>query len=333
MAKEDIPTLCSREVVCPQSLDDSAVTHALPNLEAWADVELPFGRAAIGYVSKIETGVSWGFDGLSSNEQDGQGLSLGVFQWNFGGSAQRLLQAVPEAAVRSAMPNWGAIFYDAIHGSDGLALARSMQTERDESWTFKPLAEEEIRAFLRTPESKGAQKSSAAGMMARARGRATQWSLAARGAAAPTNREITYFLDLQVFSGGNLTGVWAPAAAALRSWFADDGELIAFVSNWLRSCPWWTDDHETGLYGKQDALQSAQTWAAAYPPGTALSDDKALLFAHGFVRALANRGPVDDPDQRKRGIFKAQVLCRHGVTALGIGAANGVGWPGGILDQ
>jgi hypothetical protein len=91
------------------------------------DTEKPVARSAIGYVSEIETGTPWGFQGLSSNEQDGMGMSLGVFQWNFGGSAQVVFQSISQPVLAASMPTWGEAFYSRLKSCADTALQPSVQ--------------------------------------------------------------------------------------------------------------------------------------------------------------------------------------------------------------
>ena len=175
-------------------------------------------------------------------------------------------------------------------------------------------------------ESKQAQDARVAHEFAFAFARARQWAVAS-GEAAPSGREIATFVDNQVFSGGALDGVWYPQAKAFRELFEDDGQMVAFVAAWLRSCPSSGPDL---LYGAKEGVADADLWSRKVPPGARLSDDQGLLFSLGFLRGLAADGPSAKPADS--GIFKAQVFIRRGMIALGVGTANGVAWPGGALN-
>lgn len=204
-----------------------------------------------------------------------------------------------------------------------------MQIGSGRTWRVKTDARSEIEAFLGSSEGRAAQDAGVAKVYRSAFSRAVQWA-AARGAPQPTPREIATFVDNEVFSGGNLGGIWIQQAKAFRSSFGDDGEMVAFVTNWLKSCPYSGPEL---LYGRDDARRNAVEWPKAVPLGTKLSDDRALLFAFGFLRALTANGPPRQGNQpEQHGIFKAQVVERRGLTALGAGTANGIQWPGGILD-
>ena len=294
-----------------------------------ADPQTAVAKEALNLVFGIETGEHDPYVAVTSNF-DGEGLSLGLIQFNFGGDAQHTFLPIADEVYRRTMPTWGSQFAHAIHTKtpkEAIVIVTAMQDHVGGKWTVKPDAHNELRAFLGSSESRKAQDAAVSPVYARAYSRAAQWA-AARGAAAATPREITSFLDNEVFSGGALGGMWFEQAKAFRDSFKDNGDMIAFVAAWLRSCP---GNGPGKLYGADEGRRNADRWTAAVPAGTRLADDRALLFAFGFVRALTANGPPHQPAEA--GIFKAQVVNRRGVFALGSGTANGVPWPGGVLDQ
>jgi hypothetical protein len=303
-----------------------------------ADATTPVARAALSLAYAIENGSPDPYVGVTGNF-DGTGLSLGTIQFNFLGSIQSTFRAIPKSVYARTMPSWGDTFYDAVHtGSPGDAVAKvlamqettySPRTART-LWILKPEALGELRTFLGSDESRDAQNKAASLEYQRGYSRALQWAQA-RGAAVPAPREIASFVDNQVFSGGELGGIWMVQAKAFRADFQSDGDMIGFVAQWLRSCPYSGPGF---LYGRDDAMNSTLAWIKKYPSGTNLEDERGLLFAFGFLRALTANGPPSvrgQPDQH--GIFKSQVVTRRSLPALGTGTANGVTWPGGVLGE
>jgi hypothetical protein len=286
-------------------------------------------QAIIRFISTIENGPSFSYDAVTGNF-DGEGLSIGLIQFNFGGDAQVTFGDIDKQVFVRHMPGWGELFYRAVHtdnSKNAIALVVQMQSQSDKTWRVKPDALTELRAFLSSPESKNAQDKRVAYEFAKALSRAKQWAMA-RGETAPSNREIANFFDNQVFSGGALNGVWLTQAKAFRAKFSSDAEMASFIANWLKSCP---AKGPKALYGAAEGAANGEIWSQKLAAGAKLSESQSLLFSLGFVRGLAAVGPADDPSQA--GVFKSQVISRRGLIATSWGTANGVPWPGGPLDR
>lgn len=325
-AETAISPICSRKSEPAGLPSDTPPAKKLVASDASTNV----AKAALRLVYSIENGLPDPYLAVTGNF-DGQGLSLGLIQFNFGGAAQKAFSKIPHEVYVRTMPKYGELFYKAVHASpppSSIQLVTGMQTVRGRAWRVNQDAKSELKAFLGSSEARSAQDHAVAtDYYQAAYSRAHQWA-AARGAIKPSPREIATFVDNQVFSGGFLGGIWIEQAKAFRASFDNDGKMIAFVSQWLLSCPY------TGpvfLWGREDAQRNAEAWTKAYPVGSTLSDERALLFAFGFLRALTANGPKGQPEQS--GIFKAQVVERRGLIALGAGTANGIKWPGGVLDQ
>ena len=320
---------CTRQSA-PTGLGTSAPAG---QIHVEGDHKAPAAREALKLVFAIENGVSNPYTGVSGNF-DGQGLSLGLIQFNLGGSAQRVFGGIPDSVFSSAMPKWGHVFRAAVRTptpSSSIDQVTAMQDYVGKRWILKPDALAELKTFLDTPDSRAAQDQAVAVEYKSAYRRAAQWAQK-RGATKPTPREIATFLDNQVFSGGFLGNMWFEQAKKFRDSFkGDDGAMIAFVGNWLKTCP---ASGPGFLYGANEGKANAEIWTIQYPKGTHLSDERALLFSFGFVRALTANGPPrvkGQPDQS--GIFKSQVVQRRGLISLAAGTANGIHWPGGALDD
>ncbi|NTG75562.1 hypothetical protein G6M02_19730 [Agrobacterium rhizogenes] len=286
-------------------------------------------QAIIRFISTIENGPSFSYDAVTGNF-DGEGLSIGLIQFNFGGDAQITFGNIDRRVFLRHMPRWGEQFYRAVHTQSSkraIALVVQMQSQSGKTWRVQPDALAELRAFLSSPESKSAQDKRVAYEFAKASSRAKQWA-EARGESTPSNREIANFFDNQVFSGGALNGIWLDQAKAFRAKFSSDAEMASFVASWLKSCP---VKGPKALYGAAEGAANGEIWSRKLAAGTKLSESQSLLFSLGFLRGLAAVGPADDPSQA--GVFKSQVVSRRGLIATSWGTANGVPWPGGPLDR
>lgn len=326
-----ISPVCSRQSI-PIGLPTTQPPPALPlpaQKQQLADYKDPVNQAIIRFVSTIENGKNFSHDAVTGNF-DGEGLSIGLIQFNFGGDAQTTFKGISKDVFNKYMPKWGDQFYNAVHTGDpkkAIALVAAMQSHEKKQWIVKPDALTELRAFLSSNESKEAQDKRVAFEFAKALTRAQQWATA-MGGKKPSNREIATFFDNQVFSGGALNGIWLDQAKAFRATFANDADMAAFMSKWLNTCP---ASGPKMLYGAEEGAKNGEAWVKNLKAGAKLSDAQAMLLSLGFIRGLAAVGPADDPSQS--GIFKVQVISRRGVIATGWGAANGVQWPGGKLDQ
>jgi hypothetical protein len=282
----------------------------------------------LNIVYEIETNGVQSYATVTPNF-DGYGLSLGVVQFNFGGMAQHTFKRVPKAIFDQTMPRWGNTFYKAVHAgstTQAIAITTKMQDEvpgknQRLGWVVKPEAEQELKTFLNTQESRNGQDASVSEIYAAGYSRAVQWANA-RESRIPSTREIASFVDNEVFSGGDLGGMWLPQAAAFRSSFPNDGDMVDFVAGWIASCPIKGPGF---LYDAKYGAENAAAWRKKVPRGSSLPDEQALLFALGFLKALSADGPRLHP--KNAGIFKSQVLQRRGIMALGVGTAAGRGWP------
>ncbi|MGE8096620.1 hypothetical protein ACQKP6_01400 [Pseudomonas fluorescens] len=323
-----IPPTCSRQSAPIGLPIDAPPAKKIIESDASTNV----AKAALRLVYSIENGLPDPYLAVTGNF-DGQGLSLGLIQFNFGGSAQKVFSQIPHEVYSRTMPKFGESLYKAVHASSttsSIQLLTGMQTGNGRVWRVNKDAKSELEAFLGSPEVRSAQDQAVAVEYQAAYSRAYQWA-AARGSKNPSPREIATFMDNQVFSGGALGSIWIEQAKAFRASFDNDGKMIAFVSQWLLSCPYTGPDL---LWGREDAQHNAEAWTKVFPIGSKLSDERALLFAFGFLRALTANGPPTQKGQpEQHGIFKAQVVERRGLIALGAGTANGIKWPGGILDQ
>lgn len=141
------------------------------------------------------------YDAVTGNF-DGQGLSVGVLQWNAGqGSLQRLLLAI---AAKMGWPKMQTFFVSDIHHFSVLKPTEAIQFCCDHylkegSKDIDPVARVKWRAFLNQPESIEAQVELATDtVLQRARVLASQYCVHH----ADSTRVLAFFFDLITQSGG-----------------------------------------------------------------------------------------------------------------------------------
>ncbi len=142
-----------------------------------------------------------------SGDGDGQGLSLGTMQWNFGqGTIADLLARMPmaDAVAAGEMPTFGAAFLANARASataagrpTALAWTRAWQTGR----TIDPLLKVELQAFLTDPATMAAQDSFEEDYRNEAWTLATHWTQTVEARTAPSFGEFAMFYDLRVQGG------------------------------------------------------------------------------------------------------------------------------------
>src|SRR6185312_11608159 len=84
-----------------------------------------------------------------SGDFDGQGVSLGVLQWNIGsGSLQPIVRRVGQPAVMATMSRFGRDLWEACNTdiTRGLAIVRGWQSGS----RLRPEVVAELKAFLRS---------------------------------------------------------------------------------------------------------------------------------------------------------------------------------------
>jgi len=259
---------------------------AMPLTDAWIETAL----RVTGHFEDSDdplAGVSGDFDG--------QGISLGVLQWNIGsGSLQPIVRRVGEANVVAAMPNFGRDLWAACNAdvARGLAIVRGWQS----GGRLRPDVTAELKAFLRSAPCLAQQIAAARSVAGHAFNQASAWA-AAQDRAAPTQREFSWFFDLLTQNGG-LKDVtpqsvrdFAGASGADR---ADD-----VICDWLAA-------RTTADAGFKDSRRNASLWRDAIPA------DRLELLVTSFLRA-----------QRSKLEWRADVLNRKGTIAVGSGWVHG----------
>lgn len=230
-----------------------------------------------------------------SGDFDGQGVSLGVLQWNIGsGSLQPIISRVGKSAVMAAMPKFGQDLWNACTTdvTTGLAIVRGWQSNGH----LRPEVTAELKALLRSMPCIIQQIAAARSVAERAFDQASAW-VAAEERAAPTQREFSWFFDLLTQNGGlkDITPQsvrdFGTASGANR---ADD-----VICDWLAA-------RTSADAGFKDSRRNASLWRDAVPA------DRLELLVMSHLRA-----------QRSKLEWRADVLNRKGTIAVGTGWVHG----------
>jgi hypothetical protein len=81
----------------------------LPPAGTASPPDLIWNHRAIEWVAAVETTAKDPYVAITGNF-DGNGVSLGLLQWNFGqGTLQKLLQGITDETVSSLMPKFGTL--------------------------------------------------------------------------------------------------------------------------------------------------------------------------------------------------------------------------------
>jgi hypothetical protein len=233
------------------------------------------------------------FSGITG-DFDGQGLSLGVLQWNIGqGSLQPLVRAAGQPAVMAGMPVFGGEFWSAVTSTipQGLAIVRNWQTKN----TVRKDVRRELAAFCGGPDMRAQQIAAANHVADIAYEAADNWAQQ-RGEDEPTKKEFCWFFDL-VTQNGSLKGLRLLDVRGFLDQWGDDNADDA-VCDWLIT-------RTKSQFGFQDCVENAREWR------NKVSDADLDLFILSYLRAL-------------KSVFVSQgvVLNRKGTIALTKGWVN-----------
>jgi hypothetical protein len=230
-----------------------------------------------------------------SGSADGEGISLGVLQWNIGqGTLQPLVAGMDRAAVLAAMPQYGAELWEASTAPipRGLDIVRSWQQGR----SLLPAAQQELKTLARTPTFIDRQLAAGNSIAASAWAGAVGWAQGSRNA-APSLREFCWMFDVITQNGG-LKSVTPESTKRFMDSHGPE-TLDAVILDWLSA----RDSSDSGY---QDARRNAALWRNGLGPS------KIMLMAASYLRAgLARRQ------------FRADVLNRKGTIVMGAGWLHG----------
>lgn len=237
-----------------------------------------------------------GYDKVTGNF-DGNGVSLGLLQWNIGtGSLQRLVKKAGQETVLQNMPTYGDEFWKACNSKTdvGLQIVRSWQTNNVvNSGQLK-----ELRSFLKSEKVRSLQYETAINTGKTAMNTAMKWAKDTRQSEKASFKEFVYFLDLYTFNSG-LKWLWADDVFKYKK---DVKNAQQEILNWLNT-------REKPLYSIKDAKANYKEWVVL-----TLNEEELNLFVLGYLRALISNGDS--------GKFKADVLNRRGTIAIGTGTVH-----------
>lgn len=177
--------------------------------------------AAIALTTLAETGSAVDY-GAIAGDADGQGMSVGLMQWNFGQGTIAPLVARMEnvdAVAASTMPTYGARFVAEVRRAGvpdtrAAALAWIRHTQASDNATLR----REARAFFRSRESQAAQTALAQDLALDAWRYAQTWMRDVREGCNPTFAQFAVFFDY-INHGG------ATNAAEITRMIAEYGEV------------------------------------------------------------------------------------------------------------
>jgi hypothetical protein len=268
---------------------------------------------AIAVVSHFENGSGDPYLGITL-DFDGQGLSLGLLQWNINQrSLQPLVRNLGKANVLKTMPTYGEDFWNACTSSkdEGLRIVRKWQNitlatkQHDRSAHWKPEyleVKQELLALLGSKTMRALQDDQAKVDSEQAWKEACNWAQAQRGRGElPTNREFTAFLDTIAHSGG-MAGLSHRDVLRWRRYHASYKHPSQLASNWLYLIhkPQWQ---------VADANKNSEIWQTTFPEQY---EDLMLLC---WLRAQESYGSW--------GYAQGVALCRRGTILANNGWVNG----------
>jgi len=229
---------------------------------------------------------------------DGNGISVGLLQWNIGmGSLQSLVKQVGKNTVLETMPKFGEEFWKAcnIKKADGLKIVNSWQINDS---VVKDEQLKELVSFLNAPNVKEAQYNEALKQGRVAYTTAAKWAKELRQSDSVTFKEFVYFLDLYTFNDG-LKGLWVKD---VNNFTASNAAPKDTILTWLNT-------RGGDLFGLKDAKDNVKEWGKM-----TIASPELELFILGYLRALISNGT--------HGRFKADVLNRRGTICLGKGTVH-----------
>ncbi len=187
--------------------------------------------------------------GAVSGDFDGQGISLGVLQWNIGqGSLQPMVRAIGRARVVALLPQLGTEFWTACTSDipAGLAIVRGWQS----GGALRPAARAELRDFTRSAEFTARQVAAARVVATSAWRAAGVWAADSTAPGGVSKALFCWFFDLYTQNGG-LKGLTFADVAAFIAGHGAEG-AVAAVCDWLPARP--ADDPGAKEAGRNAAL-------------------------------------------------------------------------------
>lgn len=230
-----------------------------------------------------------------SGNFDGQGISLGVLQWNIGSnSLQPIVRFLGKAAVTATMPQFGGDLWNACNTTvtAGLSIVRAWQPDNK----LPTACFNELKAFVRAQPFQTRQMTVARTVGNTAWNTANDWA-AKRGLNTVSKKDFCWFYDVYTQNGG-------PKSLTVKNvndFIANHGANSAedLVCDWLALRQ---DDN----HGAIDSRKNASLWR------NGVGDNNLFLFIASYLRVqLANP------------MWQSDAMNRKGTIVLGIGWVHG----------
>ena len=316
-------------VAAPAFAQDNCGGQPLPPLpQEWLNT-------AVALTTYAETGRAGDYAAVADNS-DGQGMSVGLLQWNFGqGTIAKIVNGTPnaDAVALETMPTYGAAFVSHARksASAGSPRTAAVKWAAETQATDRSKLHSEVKKFLAAPSVTKSQDAAAFEEGNEAWKRARAWMWGVRDGCRPHFAQFAVFFDYLNHGGkGNsteITDVVAAYGAARGSNVNSDtrrrySQYIALgEATWVmgyphfRPCktPTGTRQQDTGVKRAHgwDAQYNCEVWTKAIESNDGWQLWKNEIF---FLAAL---GAKFRPGARE--IF----LNRKGTLALGRGVING----------
>ena len=236
--------------------------------------------------------------GAVSDDFDGQGISLGVLQWNIGqGSLQPLVLAMGQARVVAALPTLGADFWAACNApvNKGLAIVRGWQPGGQMPKTVR----NELRTFTAGPDFVAQQIAAARKVADRAYTAAGTYAAADPAFLGTVSKRLfCWFFDLQTQNGGLGKLKFDDVSTFVAG--RPPAQVVAEICGWLAAR---TDPQDAAA---ADSHRNGNLWRPMALPPDAFS-----LLALSYLRA-----------QQAKKLYRGLTLNRKGTIAVGSGWVN-----------
>jgi hypothetical protein len=230
-----------------------------------------------------------------SGNFDGQGISLGVLQWNIGSnSLQPIVRYLGKAAVISTMPNFGQDLWNACNTTitEGLSIVRAWQPNNK----LPDACYDELKKFVRDNPFQTRQLTVARTVGNTAWNTAGDWA-AKRGVNAVSKRDFCWFYDIYTQNGG----LKSLTVKNVNDFIANHGANSAesLICDWLAARQ---DDN----HGAIDSRKNASLWRDG------VGDGSLFLFVASYLRI-----------QQSNKLWQSDAMNRKGTIVVGTGWVHG----------
>jgi hypothetical protein len=317
-----------------------ALPEKVPHLPEARPVPAHWRQTALEIIPLFESGkrnIEDAYGNVSATDV----VSLGYLQWNHNSSS------IYSTLLKDGGPDFVAAAPPSIRADiDRLIKASANPSRRAdalrvlESWRIsgqlKPSIRSDVSRWLKSPPLRSRQDALIDNELTQALRYADAWQrdmgLSTEGDAP--KRAFYTFVDLLIFNGADMAGLWVDHVKAFRTKFSSGVEMLDHISQWVDACRQftfsgrvfaakgdYTPDY-TQLYRRKETTIAIKEWRRlALSSDARLNEDALNLIAFGYLRALRSKG-TDRPNGF-HGVFQLDVFNRRGMMATGIGVQNG----------